>query len=78
MSIRADGRTLIYTYHSKKPITDLGAFYRGINLQQKEVLEAYCSSEDGLRNLRVTQIYYSLEGERLTSFLISPADCPQR
>jgi hypothetical protein len=32
-----------------------------------------------LRDLKVTQanVYYVVEGERLTSFSIGPADCPQ-
>jgi hypothetical protein len=46
VSVRVEGRTLVYTYHSKEPIADLAAFYRGIGLQQKQVLENYCAGDN--------------------------------
>ena len=49
---------------------------------QKDVLKAHCSDDDDfvLRSVKGngdSQIFYNLEGERLTSFSISPADCPR-
>ena len=48
---------------------------------QKDVLKAHCSDDDDfvLRSVKATEThtFYNLEGERLTSFSISPADCPR-
>jgi hypothetical protein len=77
ISYRAEGRTLLETYRFKKPITD---FYSLVPKLQKLALESYCAHDNPfLRNLKATRasLYYSVEGERLTSFSISPADCPQ-
>jgi hypothetical protein len=82
-SYRADGRVLLGTHRFKKklPINlDFGEF---VNERQKDALEMYCADEeedDGyLRSLKAiwTQTFYSVAGERLTSFSISPADCQQ-
>jgi len=79
VSVRAEGRNLIYTYHSKKPIVDLEAFYRATSLHQKQVLEDYCSGDkDFVRDIAraiISQTYYGSNGERLTGFSIGPADC---
>jgi hypothetical protein len=82
LSWRAEGRVLSYIWRSKKPIVDMAAFHRWVAQNQKDALQRYCSSDGGryLREMvRATeiQIFYGSEGERLTSFSIAPADCPQ-
>ena len=80
VTYRAEGRVLIHTYRSKKPLVGIEAFHRTMAQLQKDALERYCSNEQRfLRDAKATQTYtyYSVEGERLTSFSIGPADCPQ-
>ena len=81
VSIRAEGRTLIYTYRVKQPIVDRGAFFRSVGVHQKAVLDDYCSEDNSSlwKHLKatMTQTYYSSEGEWLTSFSIGPGDCSQ-
>jgi len=80
VSVRAEGRTLIYAFRLKRPIVDMGAFNSFVSQRQKEVLEGHCSDAGWfLRSAKATEThtYYSFEGERLTSFSIGPADCPQ-
>jgi hypothetical protein len=78
VSARAEGRALIYTYRLKEPIVDFGLFESGINSNHKAALEQ-CSGKFGLLlrtyNATATHTFYSSEGEWLTSFTISPADC---
>ena len=78
--VRAEGRTLSFTYRFKTPI-DVGAFHSFVSEHQKDVLKAHCSDDDDfvLRSVKATETrtFYNLEGERLTSFSISPADCPR-
>jgi len=79
MSVRAEGRTLIHEYRLKGPF-DVALFNGVINEEQKTALEAYCSDDVSiLKNAKMTEThtYYSLQGERLTSFAIGPADCPK-
>ena len=80
VSVRAEGRTLIYAFRLKRPIVDMGAFNSFVSQRQKEVLQGHCSDAGGfLRNAKATEThtYYSSEGERLISFSVGPADCPQ-
>jgi hypothetical protein len=83
LSIRAEGRILAFTYRFKKPITNMQNMEKLVDGEQKDDLEFYCAGEKGdgsyLRSLKatLTRTYYSSEGTRLTSFSISPADCPQ-
>ena len=76
--VRAEGRTLIYTYRFKEPILDMAAFYRRAAKQEKELFENCCSdSNEFFVDVRAseTYTYYSVEGERLTSFSIDRSDC---
>jgi hypothetical protein len=81
VSVRAEGRALIYTYRYKEPIqTDEGFYYRASSVMQKQLVGDYCSRKWwAQRDFKVTEthIVYSSKGERLISFSISPADCPQ-
>jgi hypothetical protein len=56
----------------------MDAFNRGASVEQKAMLDMYCSN-DFLKILKppLTETIYSSQGERLTSFSIGPADCPQ-
>ncbi len=79
ISVRAEGHALVFGYRFKKPV-DTDVFNRSFTGVQKSMRDAYCA--DGswlLRSLKVTETftYYSPEGERLTSFSITPADCQQ-
>ena len=80
ISVRAEGRTLSYTYRFKKPI-NLGAFPSFVSERQKDLIKEHCSEDDDfvLRSVKATEThtFYSSGGERLTSFSISPADCPR-
>jgi hypothetical protein len=79
-SVKAEGRTLNYTYRLKRPVVDLGGFQFGMSKMQKDFLESHCS-DDGwfLRSIKATEThtFYSFEGAWLTSFSIGPADCPR-
>ena len=79
VSTRAEGRALVFSYRFKRPM-DTDVFNSQVNALQKIMRDTYCA--DGswlLRSLKATEThtYYSPEGERLTSFSIAPADCPQ-
>ena len=82
VSVRAEGRALIYTYRFKEPIqaeTDEGLYYRVNSLMQKQLVGDYCSRKWWAeRDFKVTESHtvYSSKGERLTSFSIGPANCP--
>ena len=79
LSAQADGRVLNIKYRFKRPVVDLGEFYRGVARHQKDAVKGYCSGGGWLlrdAKATLTHIFYSFEGERLTSFSISPADCP--
>jgi hypothetical protein len=79
ISVRAEGRALVFGYRFKKPVkTDV--FNRALGGLQKNLRDTYCASGSWLlRALKATEtvIYYSPEGERLSSFSIAPADCQQ-
>lgn len=79
ISVRAEGRSLIYTYRLKGPIADAGLFQSGMKANQKAAFEAHCFKNPFFRIMNVTQThtFYSAEGKWLWSFSISPADCPQ-
>ena len=80
VSVRAEGRALIYSFRLKRPIVDVGAFNRFVSQRQNERLQGHCSDNGWfLRSVKATEThtYYSLEGERLTSFSVGPADCPK-
>jgi hypothetical protein len=80
VSLRAQGRTLIYTHHAKKPISDLETFHRQTDEFQKGERDHYCSQHDSLREqlkATMTHTFYNANGEWLTSFSISPTDCPE-
>jgi hypothetical protein len=77
-SIRAEGHTLIFTYKFKRPIVDMADFYRWVSQRQQSSLKDHCSDPgDDLKLFKAmeTHTFFSVEGERLTSFSISPADC---
>ena len=77
-SIRAERRTLVFTHRFKIPVANMDAFNRGAAREQKTKIDFYCSTPF-LKVVRplLTETIYSFEGERLTSFSIGPADCPQ-
>ena len=79
LSHRAEGRILFWIFRAKKPIADVDKFHRGVNQTQKDVHQGYCFDDDYqvFRIIKSTQtyIYYNVEGDRLTSFSIGPADC---
>jgi hypothetical protein len=81
VSVGAEGRTLSYTYRFKRPWPNPGAFYRWESEYQKTVLDSHCSDDEDfvLRLVKATEThtFYSSVGERLTSFSISPGDCPK-
>jgi hypothetical protein len=80
LSAKAEGRVFIMKYRFKRPVADLGEFYRGVARYQMHSLKGYCSGDGWLlrdAKASLTHIFYSPEGERLTSFSIGPADCPQ-
>ena len=80
VSVRAEGRGLIYNYRFKKPVPTDEGFYRANSVMQKQLLGDYCSQKWWAeRDFRVTETHtvYSSNGERLTGFSIGPADCPQ-
>jgi hypothetical protein len=81
LSVRAEGRTLIFNYRANWPILDMRVFHSWVSERQKQALERYCSEDGGkfLRSVKAveTHRYFSSLGERLTSFSIGPADCPQ-
>ena len=78
--MRAEGRTLTYAFYLKRPIVDLAAFYHQVSQRQKELFKDRCSDDDefmiSVKALEA-HTYYSVEGERLMSFSIDRADCPQ-
>jgi hypothetical protein len=79
VSVRAEGRVLIAN-NRFKGLMDLEAINRSVSGHRKSMRDAYCA--DGsvfLRKLKATEtfIYYSSDGQRLTSFSITPADCVQ-
>jgi len=77
-SIRAEGRTLIFIHRFKMPMVNMDSFNRGAAIEQRAKLDMYCSN-NFLKIIKplLTETIYSSEGERLTSFSIGPADCPQ-
>ena len=77
ISVRAEGRTLSFTYRLKVPI-EVSEFYRLANQQQKILYEGRCSkSLMTVLKATETHTFYSAEGERLISFSIDGSDCPQ-
>jgi hypothetical protein len=78
VSVRAEGRMLLYTYRFKKPI-NMEAFPLFVSRNQEDALQVHCSDAGWyLRSAKATEThtYYNFKGERLTSFSIGPADCP--
>lgn len=79
ISVNAAGRALIHTYRFNNPVSN-DEFYRKSGIMQKQLIADYCSQKYWKgREFKVTETHtvYSSEGERLISFSISPADCPQ-
>ena len=80
VSVKAEGRTLFYTWRLKRPL-EMGAFHRIVAEMQRDDLEEHCSDPRArlLRILDATErhTFYSPEGAWLSSFSIGPADCPQ-
>jgi hypothetical protein len=55
----------------------MGEFHRFLSQHHKQVLETHCDNVFfRLMKATETHTFYSPDGERLTSFSISPADCP--
>ena len=55
----------------------MGEFHRFLSQHHKQVLETHCDIVFfRLMKATETHTFYSPDGERLTSFSISPADCP--
>jgi hypothetical protein len=79
VSVRAEGRTVSYTYRFKRPIADAD-FYRATREHQKIALDSHCSDNEDfifkIMKATETHTFYSSGGQRLTSFSIGPADCP--
>lgn len=79
VSIQSEGRTLKYTYRFKK-LFQIGAFNQFVSRRQKDLYEDRCSDGDEFMiDIKAieTHTYYSVDGERLTSFSIDRSDCPQ-
>jgi len=78
-TINAQGRTLIWQHHFKDA-TKMAAF--NIEDYQRVSVAWHCSKRDdfvlGTLKAVETHTFYSPEGKRLTSFSISPADCPSQ
>ena len=78
VSYRAEGRVLFHLWRSKRPVVDMAAFRSAVDQIQKDALTRHCSDSSWtLRSMKATEteIFYSVNGERLTSFSIGPADC---
>jgi hypothetical protein len=81
VSHRAEGRVLFRDYQARIPIADFGWIYRVVPKIEKDARERYCSDNSWLfraAKTMQTHTFYSVEGERLTSFSIGPADCPRK
>jgi hypothetical protein len=80
ISITAAGRTLSYSYRFKRSL-DTQAFYNFLSEYQTTVLKGHCSDDNDfvLRFAKATEThtFYNPDGERLTSYSISPGDCGQ-
>jgi len=79
VSVRAEGRSLLFSNRFRKPM-DTNYFNSRLNGLQKIMRDAYCAEDNWLlRRLKATETftYYSPDGERLTGFSIAPADCSQ-
>jgi hypothetical protein len=81
VSVRVgDGRTLIFNFRLKKPVVDMTQFQKFVDLRRQQLREAYCGGDlPTLASVKATQInvYYSSEGQWLTSHAVGPIDCPQ-
>ena len=76
-TIRAEGRALVFSYRFKRPMDMDANRWDGL---EKIMRDGYCADDCWLlRSLKATEThaYYGLGGERLKSFSITPADCPQ-
>ncbi len=77
VSIQAEGRTLSYTYHFKRPWPNPGAFSQWLAGYQQTVLKGHCSDDKDfvLRIAKATEThsFYNSNDEWMTSFTISPA-----
>jgi hypothetical protein len=78
VSAHAEGHSLIFEHHFKKPVDPTG-FSRLLAVLQQTSINVECNDQSGsLKRLSATQtfIFYSVDGQRLTSFSTTPADCP--
>ena len=75
LSEQAEGRTLISTYRFKKSVDPAG-YHDLLTAYEKGLFEGRCSNKF-LTTLKAleTHTFYSPNGERLTSFAISSANC---
>jgi len=80
VSTHTDGRSLIYETHFKKPV-DPTTFSGALAIIQKTALKVECDEQSGnLKRLKAiqTHTFYGVDGQRLASFAVTPADCPQQ
>jgi hypothetical protein len=80
ISVQTEGRNIHYTYRYKQPV-DIESFDRFVRQHEKDLLKSHCSDKNDfvIKTLKGTEThtYYSVDGERLMSFSISPSDCGQ-
>jgi hypothetical protein len=79
VSAHAEGHSLIFEHHFKKPI-DPTEISRVLAILRETAIKAECDDHSGnLKRLSAIQtyIFYSEDGQRLTNFSIAPADCPE-
>jgi hypothetical protein len=82
VSVGAEGHTISYNYRFKRTWPNPGAFSQWLAAYQNTVLNGHCSDDEDfvLRIVKATEThtFYNSKGEWMTSFTISPADCPKQ
>jgi len=75
ISIRAEGRTVSYTYRFKGPVDP--EFKNSMGEFRKPFIKGYCANaiQKAAKGTE-THTFYNPQGEWLTSFSIGPDDCP--
>ena len=59
LSVRAEGRTLIFNHRANWPILDMNRFHTLVSERQKQALERYCSEKGGqfLRSIKAIETH---------------------
>jgi hypothetical protein len=79
LSAHTEGRDLILEYHFKRP-ADPKTFSNTLAIFRKQMVQLECDDQSAnLKRLNATQsyVFYAMDGQRLTSFSMTPADCPR-